>query len=333
MYAEDAPTLFDADTSIAISLEGPMTEIARDHSADPAYRDVTLILEDGAANAVRIPLKMRPRGKSRRSASACRFPPLRLNFPKHGPQQATAFSNLDKIKLVTHCARLGSSNAAYAARVRLELQLYRVFSRLSPTSLRVRAVDVTYVDTSRANTRNTHVGFLIEPIEVLADRVGMTVARVDSIEREDLDAGQANLVEMFEYLVGNTDFSMIRGPIGEHCCHNVELLRAANGAMFPVPYDFDATGVVGAPYAKPVASLGIRTVRQRLYRGYCREDSVVNNTLAVFRDAQSDVYALFRDDARLERRTADKTLAYFDEFYATINHSEALQSKLLSHCI
>ncbi len=310
-----------------------MSEIARDHSADPGYRDVTLILQDGAVGAVRIPLKIKPRGKSRRSVSACRFPPLRLNFPKHGPQQGTAFSNLDKIKLVTHCARLGNSNAAYTNRVRLELQLYRVFNRISPTSLRVRAVDVTYVDTSRANTRDTHVGFLIEPIEVLAHRVGMTVARVDSIERDNLDAGQANFVEVFEYFVGNTDFSMIRGPKGEPCCHNIELLRSANGRLFPIPYDFDATGVVAAPYAKPVASLGIRSVRQRLYRGYCRADVVVNNTLAVFREAQSDIYALFRDDARLERRTADKTLAYFDEFYATVNHPDALQSKLLAHCL
>jgi hypothetical protein len=329
--ADEGPVLFDAADPIAIALEGPLTQIARDDTTDPPYRDATLVWTDASGADVRIPLKIKPRGKSRRSDVACRFPPLRLNLPKHAAHN-TPFANLDKVKLVTHCGRLGDTNPAYAVRVRLEFLLYRAFNRISPTSLRVRAIDVTYVDRDNHARRSAHVGFLIEPEDMLAHRTGMTTAKTESIEREQLEAAQASLVEMFEYFAGNTDFSMIRGPKGEPCCHNVVLLQAG-GKMVPVPYDFDATGVVGAPYARPVESLGIRSVRQRLYRGYCRPEADVQATLEVFRQARPDIYGLFRDDERLDRATAEKTIAYLDEFYATIDRPDDLKSKVLSRCL
>lgn len=329
--ADEAAGLFDATNSIAISLEGPMTRIANDDTADPPYRDATLVWTDASGADARIPLKMKPRGKSRRSDIACKFPPLRLNFPKNAAPN-TPFSSLDKVKFVTHCGRLGDISPANENRVRLEFLLYRVFNRISPTRLRVRALDVTYVDSDSRGKRSAHVGFLIEPEAMLARRTGMTTAETESIDRVQLDAAQASLVEVFEYFVGNTDFSMIRGPKGEPCCHNVVLLQAA-GRMIPVPYDFDATGVVGAPYAKPAERLGIRSVRQRLYRGYCRPEADLQATLAVFRQARPDIYALFRNDARLMRATADKTIAYLDEFYATIDLPEELQRNVLSRCI
>ena len=193
-------------------------------------------------------------------------------------------------------------------------------------------MDVTYVDNDNHDKRSAHVGFLIEPEGMLFRSTGMTTAKTESIERAQLDATQASLVEMFEYFAGNTDFSMIRGPKGERCCHNVVLLQAG-GRMVPVPYDFDATGVVGAPYARPVEALGIQSVRQRLYRGYCRPEADVQATLDVFRQARQEIYALFRDDERLDRATTKKTLAYLDEFYATIDRPNELKRNVLSHCI
>ena len=95
-----------------------------------------------------MPLKVKPRGKSRRDDAACKFPPLRLNFPKETPS-GTPFSGLDKVKLVTHCGRIGEPSSAYATRVELELLLYRVFNRISATSLRVQPLEVTYVDTEK----------------------------------------------------------------------------------------------------------------------------------------------------------------------------------------
>ena len=332
-HAGGPAALFVDTGPIAISLEGPLAQIAHDDDADPAYRTATLIWKDASGVDVRIPVAVKPRGKSRRRDGACQFPPLRLNFSKSSAA-GTPFAELDKVKLVTHCGRLGDSNIAYANRVRLELLLYRVFNRVSPTSLRVRPLDLTYIDTDRDDKRSgVQAGFLIEPEEMLARRVGAEAADVDAIDRDQLEPAQTSLVEVFEYLAGNTDFSMIRGPAGDHCCHNVVLLTTATGVLLPVPYDFDATGVVGAPYAKPAEGLGITNVHQRLYRGYCRPESELDATLAVFREAKADIYGLFRGDDRLDRRTIDKTVEYLDEFYAIIDRPYELKRKVSSRCI
>ena len=82
-----------------------------------------------------------------------------------------------------------------------------------------------------------------------------------------------------------------------------------------------------------VEALGIHSVRQRLYRGYCRPEADVQATLDVFRQARQEIYALFRDDERLDRATTKKTLAYLDEFYATIDRPNELKRNVLSHCI
>jgi hypothetical protein len=325
--------LFDERSAIAVTLEAPLSRIAADDSDDPAYQSGTLIWKDASGAEIRMPLKVKARGKSRREDAACKFPPLRLNFPKETPG-GTPFSGLDKVKLVTHCGRIGETGSAYATRVELELLLYRAFNRVSATSLRVQPLEVAYFDTEKAGgKRATHAAFLIEPEEWLAKRREMHLAKVESIEREQLEPVQASLTEVFQFLVGNTDFSMIRGPKGDDCCHNVVLLVAPNGAMLPVPYDFDATGIVAAPYAKPAEGLGIRNVQQRLYRGYCRPEATLQSTLERFREARADIYALFKDDPRLDAATIERTTEYLDDFYEIINQPENLQRKVSSRCL
>ncbi len=330
----DDPTaaLFAGTQPIAITLEGPFGDLAADHAAEPTYRPAALIWKDAAGAEVRIPLEVKPRGHSRRSDQACDFPPLRLNFPKGGPT-GTPFSALKKVKLVTHCGPLGTERAQFTNRIQLEMLLYRVFNRISPSSFHVRPLDVTYVDTNHANKRGLHPGFLIEPEDVLATRLGTKVADVVSIAPADLEPVQANLVEIFEFMIGNTDFSMLQGPKGSHCCHNIVLLAPASGLLLAVPYDFDSTGVVNPPYAAPVPALKIRSVRQRLYRGRCRPPESVEATLKVFRDARADITALFRDDARLDKDTKDKTIEYIDAFYTIIDDPAALADKVTSRCL
>ena len=63
-------------------------------------------------------------------------------------------------------------------------------------------------------------------------------------------------MSVFQYMVGNTDWSMVR-------FHNVEVSRTPRGVYVPVPYDFDWTGLVSTRYARPNEGLGIRSVRQR----------------------------------------------------------------------
>jgi hypothetical protein len=328
----DAPPLFDSAEPFAITLAGPFAKIAADDAPDPEYRPALLRYRDVAGVEREIAIEVKPRGKSRRREEVCDFPPLRLDFPKKSAAE-TPFAGLDKVKLVTHCSRLGSRDSVAEQRLRLELVVYRLLERLTDASFRTRALDITYVDVDRGDRSARHPGFLIEPERELASRLGLERLEQKSITRAELDPERASLVEVFQYLIGNTDFSLIRGPEGENCCHNVVLLRADAAPIVPVPYDFDATGIVDPPYAEPLPSLGIRDVRQRLYRGYCREPERLAATLERFRSARESLYAVIRDDPVLNESSKRKTLEYVDAFFATIDSPEQVQRRLAGRCI
>jgi hypothetical protein len=74
-------------------------------------------------------------------------------------------------------------------------------------------------------------------------------------------------------------------------------------------------------------------VHQRLYRGYCRPDAALQATLERFREARADIYALFREDPRLDTATIERTTNYLDEFYEIIDSPENLKRKVSSRCL
>ena len=68
---------------------------------------------------------------------------------------------------------------------------------------------------------------------------------------------------VFQYLIGNTDWSV-------QYMQNIKLVAADSIAVpVAVAYDFDHSGMVNAPYAKPAEELRMSSVRERRYRGYC----------------------------------------------------------------
>ena len=83
-----------------------------------------------------------------------------------------------------------------------------------------------------------------------------------------------DLVGVFEYLIGNTDWSVIMR-------HNVRLVQVAGrDLLYPVAYDWITAGLVNASYARPDPRMPIKSVRQRLYRGMCRSVDQITPTLA-----------------------------------------------------
>ena len=76
-------------------------------------------------------------------------------------------------------------------------------------------------------------------------------------------------------------------------------------------------------------------MRQRIYRGYCVPDDVYPRVFALFNARKDAIYALYRDPVgRLLRpRVVDETLAYFDEFYRTINDPSSAKYRIVEACI
>ena len=134
-------------------------------------------------------------------------------------------------------------------------------------------------------------------------------------------------------MIGNTDFSPIAGPKGEDCCHNSTLLGNEGGPLYSIPYDFDMSGLVNAPYAKPDPRFSIRRVTQRLYRGRCVNNDLLPSTLQHFRDKRPEIEALIENQQELTPTTRRLILKYVDSFYGTINNPKAVKRRIVDECM
>ena len=168
----------------------------------------------------------------------------------------------------------------------------------------------------------------------MARRYGKEVVDDERTRFEALDAAELAIVELFQFMIGGHDWSVIGGPPGERCCHNARLLREPGwkADLIPVPYDFDLTGIVDAPYAFPPKQIPIRNVRQRFFRGRCKGPALWDLTFERFRDAKPAVYELYRNNEWLSKRKLTRTLSYLDDFYAIMDNERRLEDTITSRC-
>jgi len=133
-------------------------------------------------------------------------------------------------------------------------------------------------------------------------------------------------------MIGHTDFSPIAGPEDEECCHNADLFAGAKGSVYPVPYDFDMSGMVDAPYAVPNERFKLRSVTDRLYRGYCLHNAHLPAAIQAFKDNREALYALIDNEDALTKRTAKSMRRYLDSFYKVIDNNKAVDRKIIRDC-
>ncbi len=322
------PPLFASDDPLELAISGPLHTLLRDKSEEPEYREAILRFEDQSGRERELGVELRPRGHSRRKPDVCKFPPLRLNFKKK-ETTGTVFEGQDKLKLVTHCRDGNARNAQYLFQ---EYLIYKALNLLTENSFRVRLATIEYVDTDGRRKPVRAPGFLIEHEDELAARRGLSVVDVQRIEAGELEPDATALLGVFQFMIGNTDWEVLGGPPGEPCCHNIVPFETGDDMYIPVPYDFDSTGVIDPPYAAPHESLKIRNVRTRLYRGFCRHAEQSRLALADFESQREAIYSLFRAQPGLEKKTIERSLAYFDGFYEVINDAGKLDRAIRQTC-
>lgn len=330
-----ADPLFESQDTLVIQLAAPLRDMARDRSADPDYRPGQLTLQGPAdvdaqpgAQPVRtFDLKVRPRGNSRRDREVCAFPPLRLNFRKQDVA-GTVFDGQDKLKLVSYCRR----GDRYVQYVYKEYLAYRLLNQVTDASFRVRPLDVEYVDSERGGKPERYFGFLIESDDGLARRLGLEELEAERISYTRLDPAHASIVELFQFMIGNTDFSFLRGPEGDDCCHNAVLLQAQDGGVLPIPYDFDISGFVDPPYAVVDGQLPIKNVRDRHYRGICREGDVHVEAVRRFQTSRTAIMTTLQTETGLDARARENAVAYLEGFFDVLDDPSELEDEVLSAC-
>lgn len=298
-----ASVLFEDDTPLEIRLTGPMGTLVK-NKEKRVEMPFTL-----AVGGHELDVLIRSRGKSR--MRVCDFPQLRMNFDG-ASTEGTPFEGQDKLKMVVRCRK----GERAGQDVLEEYAAYRIFALLSDVSYRVRLVHITFDDTDDRIFKDFRqgYGFLIEPLEQMASRAGGTVAEVPAVALKWMDDPQAALVYVYQYLVANTDWSLVTPDGEEYCCHNISLVDIGS-KLFPVPYDFDLTGLVDASYAFPDPSLHIKRVTKRIYRGFCTDDAVLRGAIGAVVSKQEDILDIIRNLPFDQQKTSDDRVDYLQKFF------------------
>jgi hypothetical protein len=130
---------------------------------------------------------------------------------------------------------------------------------------------------------------------------------------------------VFQYLIGNTDWSAVYG-------HNIMTLRTAAGAVSAVPFDFDYSGLVDAAYAGPPPGLSIRSVKERVFRGFCEPAPDWAAVFAAFAERRREIADLAAAIPGLGSRERARATLYIEGFYAVLDSPKRRGEQIVAAC-
>ena len=319
-----ARPLFADDSPLALTIEAPFRQLAR-NTDDRTELEGIVRYRDESGQEVVLNAEIRIRGKSR--LRVCDFPPLRVDFVR-SELDGTVFAGQNHLKLVTLCKQRDS----YRSYLTDEYQIYKAYNALTDYSFRVRPLSVEYVD--NADTRAapyTEFAFFIEEDWEAAERHGLEPLELPSVGVADLDKREMALLSLFQFMIANVDWAgTAAAPDEEDCCHNGTPIGSAGHGVVILPYDFDNAGLISADYAVPNEALRLRSVRQRLYRGYCITNSELDWAVQRFNEQRAAIEDAF--SAQPDERRRNRTLEYIADFYEIINDSGELEDEIIDAC-
>jgi hypothetical protein len=119
---------------------------------------------------------------------------------------------------------------------------------------------------------------------------------------------------------------MRAGPQGTECCHNSRLMSAAGSPLTTVPYDFDFSGLVDAPYAGPPEGIPIRTLRDRNYRGYCAHMAAARAAAAEFSARRGELIGVLSTIPGMTDGTRQNAAKYLAGFFQDLDSGKIFRS-------
>ncbi len=239
----------------------------------------------------------------------CFVPPVRIKFSN---AKKSYFFPLKQMKLVSSC-RTSEGFNQYLLK---EYLIYKIYNLLTDRSYRVRLIELTLKDSIGKRNSITEFAFLQEDIKNVARRNDCRIWDKGKISSESADHHQMTLISIFEFMIGNTDWAVIAD-------HNIKLILPASdssGKPFPVPFDFDYSGLVNTYYAVPDERLEFKTVKERQYLGFPRPYIEIENELNLFREKKPEIFALINHCERLTLKNREEMTEYLNEFYKIISN-------------
>jgi hypothetical protein len=317
----DARPLFASAAPLEFSLTSNFNALNKDRKPESTTRYPAVLTVNGADGAPHeIPVKLSARGHFRRMARNCGVVPLRVEFSKEGTA-GTPFEGQSTLKLGTGC----EDSKEFEQITLREYITYPMFNLVTPLSFRARLARASYIDEKSKKKSNPRYALFIENDSDVARRAEGRIVDLPRVVFTDLESKTLTQMMLFEYMIGNTDMSI-------YANHNVKLVQKPDRTLSAVPYDFDLSGLVHAPYAIPDRRLGLRTVVDRMYRGPCRTADEFDAAAAPFRAKKTEMIGLVEGLKDLDNSSRSEVKDYLESFFRTIDKPDSIKKNFVNGC-
>lgn len=273
----------------------------------------------GKGDTLRTDVQLATRGHYR--LRTCSVLPLKVYFDRE-KTKGSEFGGQGSIKLTGHCQKAEQ----YAQNAYVEYAVYGMYNALTPISLKARLSTINWEDPKDPGFTVTRPGFWTEEDDDMAARNRGKVIMQTGGNAAEMDPWQMALTDVFQYMIGNTDFSL-------SYLHNIRIIQTDTSInYFPMAYDFDWSGIVDAPYAKPDYRLPIKRVTERLYRGGCHPPELLGKVFAHFKEKKPAIYGTMTEIKGLSAERLKEATEYLDEFYKTMEDERGLRREVKRVC-
>jgi hypothetical protein len=279
-----------------------------------------------------MPIEVKVRGGWRSLVENCSAPLLFIRFDET-ETAGTPFQGQSMLPLTTHCGRgfsleessVKQSRHTWEQYILKEYLAHRLYNVITDVSLNARLVHITYPNPQKPGRKITNYAFFTEHFESVARRNGYRLLQRGAFDPEALDLNSAGRVALFEFMIGNTDWSIVHE-------RNITLLQRPDGAQVPLPFDFDLSGLVDAHHAGPAPSVPIDDVRERYFLGFCNTGNSLESLIDEYLEQKDALLAMAAEVPELDKRSLKSTRYFLDEFFEILQSEELRTEQLVNRC-
>jgi hypothetical protein len=244
----------------------------------------------------------------------CQLPPTKFKLKK-GDTKGTIFDGTKKLKMVVPCQRTADKDKLIVR----EYLCYQFYEKISPYYFNTRLISLDITDYSKKKPEKIpSIAFFIEDVDPIAERNNATEIKGSTLVPGRFNAKESVRNDFFQFMIGNIDWSAVYQ-------HNIRVIRSGNDPFIAIPYDFDMSGFVNAPYAQ--------STREHVYRGFCRDEKLLQEVRQEFIRLQSDFNSTI--DAHAQYFSTDDTADmknYLQEFYDIIKNDKNFKESIVEKC-
>jgi hypothetical protein len=311
--------LFQTDDPLPIKMAFSIKDL-RKNTNDTTYMDSFLMIESSPGKWDSIPLEMRTRGNFR--LTNCYYPPIRFKF-KNKKINGTIFEKNKSLKLVMPCQK-GKGADSFIGK---EFLAYQLLEDITQYHFDTRLVKLKFTNLDDKKAEEIEIlGFLIQDDDEVADRFGGKIVEGRKILPTFMQDSATVRQDFFQYMIGNTDFSTL-------FLHNQKVLQLDEKTIIPLAYDFDMSGLVNPPYSQVSEKLDIKSVTDRLYRGFCRDEAFLQVIRQEFLAKESQFWSTVDKQQPYLSDSDFKTVkSFLKGFFDVLKNDRLFRDKVVKAC-